>query len=64
MVLQPPERRHAIPSEVAPGFLLPLDGLEQRLEVSLAEAQRAVPLDELEEDRRAVADGLVKICSR
>src|SRR5262245_59884924 len=40
--------------QVPPTFLFPLDGFEQRLEVSLAEAERAVPLDQLEEDRRAV----------
>jgi len=44
--------------QVAALFLLSLDRLEQRLEVSLAEAERAVPLDELEEHRRAVADRL------
>ena len=38
--------------------LLALDGLEERLEVALAEAERAVPLDDLEEDRRAVAERL------
>src|SRR3954464_217290 len=45
-------------SEVAALLLLPLDRLEQRLEVALAEAERAVPLDELEEQGRAVADRL------
>ena len=45
-------------SQVAAQFLLPLDGLEQRLEVALAEAERAVPLDQLEEDRRPVAERL------
>ena len=40
-------------SEVAAALLLALDGLEERLEVALAEAERAVPLDQLEEDRRA-----------
>ena len=34
--------------------LLPLDRLEKRLEVALAEPLRAVPLDQLEEDRRPV----------
>src|SRR5436190_3465153 len=34
--------------------LLALDRLEQRLEVPVAEAARAVPLDHLEEERRAV----------
>src|SRR4051794_29201992 len=45
-------------SEVPPRGLLALDRLEQRLEVALAEAARAVPLDQLEEDRRAVAERL------
>src|SRR6478735_1241801 len=45
-------------SEVAALVLLALDRLEERLEVALAEAERAVPLDELEEDRRAVAERL------
>src|SRR5260370_37090397 len=43
-------------SEVAAQFLLALDRLEQRFEVALAEAERSVPLDELEEHRGAVAD--------
>src|SRR5680860_79532 len=43
------------PSEVAAGVLLALDGLEERPEVPLAEAQRPVPLDELEEHGRPVA---------
>src|SRR5262245_11863904 len=43
-------------SEVAASLLLALDRLEQRLEVPLAEAERAVALDQLEEDRRAVAN--------
>src|SRR5207244_6962714 len=38
--------------------LLALDRLEQRLEVALAEAARAVPLDHLEEEGRAVLRGL------
>src|SRR3954447_17317600 len=38
--------------------LLPLDCLEQRLEVAVAEAARAVALDHLEEERRAVLRGL------
>src|ERR1700735_2715334 len=46
------------PSEVAPPGLLALDCLEQRLEVALAEALRAVPLDQLEEHRRPVLHGL------
>src|SRR5687768_5319062 len=45
-------------SEVAAALLLALDRLEQGLEVALAEAERAVALDELEEDRRAVLHGL------
>jgi DNA-binding CsgD family transcriptional regulator len=44
--------------QVAAALLLALDGLEQRLEVALAEAERAVPLDQLEEHRRPVADRL------
>jgi hypothetical protein len=35
---------------------LPLDRLEQRLGVALREAERAVPLDQLEEDRGLVTD--------
>src|SRR5690606_35432740 len=45
-------------SQVAPLGLLPLDGLEQGLEVALAEAHGAVPLDEFEEHGRAVLDRL------
>src|SRR5579875_399544 len=41
----------------APG-LFAFDRLEQGLEVPLAEAHRAVPLDQLVEDRRAVFHGL------
>src|SRR5262245_9869478 len=41
-------------SQRPPPRLLALDGLEQRLEVALAEASRAVPLDDLEEQRRPV----------
>src|ERR671933_693016 len=44
--------------QVAALGLLALDRLEQRLEVAVAEAARAVALDDLEEDRRAVADRL------
>src|ERR1035441_382711 len=40
--------------EVAALGLLPLDRLEQRLEVPLAEPLRAVPLDQLEEYGRPV----------
>src|ERR1043165_7896352 len=45
-------------SEGAAALLVALDGLEQRLEVPLAEALRAPPLDDLEEHRRPVGDGL------
>src|SRR4051794_37238100 len=45
-------------SEVASALLFALDRLEQRLEVALAEAERAVALDQLEEDRGPVTDGL------
>src|SRR4051794_20461943 len=48
----------AATSQVPAKFLLALDRLEQRLEVSLAEAQRPVPLDELEEHGGPVADRL------
>src|SRR5689334_7463785 len=44
--------------QVPATFLLPLDGLEERLEVALAEAERAMPLDQLEEHRRPVLDRL------
>src|SRR3712207_4904261 len=44
--------------EVPSGGLLALDRLEQRLEVSLAEAAGAMALDDLEEDRRPVAERL------
>src|SRR5436309_8150650 len=44
--------------QVPPSLLLALQRLEQRLEVALAEATRAVPLDHLEEQRRAVANRL------
>src|SRR5207302_4209128 len=43
--------------KVAACGLLALDGLEQRLEVALAEALAPFPLDDLEEQRRAVGDG-------
>jgi predicted ATPase len=42
--------------QVSAPLLLALDRLEQRAEVPLAEAQRPVPLDELEEHGRAVPD--------
>src|SRR5581483_8890382 len=45
-------------SEVAAERLLALDRLEERLEVPVAEAARTVPLDHLEEERRAVLRGL------
>src|SRR3954451_18795043 len=45
-------------SEVSSPLLLALDRLEECLEVPLAEAARAVALDDLEEDRRPVADRL------
>src|SRR3954471_13538127 len=45
-------------SEVAAQLLLALDRLEEGLEVALAEAERAVSLDELVEDRGTVADRL------
>src|SRR6186713_741748 len=55
-----PARRSSISSlsEVAARLLLALDRLEQRLEVALAEAQRSVPLDQLEEHRRPVTERL------
>ena len=46
------------PSQVPAPGLLPLDRLEKRLEVSLAEPLRAVPLDQLEEHGRPVLDRL------
>src|SRR5690625_2112973 len=45
-------------SEVAAQLLLPLDRLEERLEVTHAEAQGTVPLDELVEHRWPVTDRL------
>src|SRR6476659_8500626 len=45
-------------SEVPAGVLLALDGLEEGLEVALAEAEGAVALDQLEEDRGTVAERL------
>src|SRR5207344_2203130 len=41
-------------SEVPTALLLALDGLEERLEVALAEPLRAVAFDQLEEHRRPV----------
>src|SRR5829696_2139306 len=46
------------PSEVPPRRLLALDRLEERLEVARAEAGGTVTLDDLEEDRRAIAERL------
>src|SRR5919107_1818333 len=45
-------------SEVAAPLLLALDRLEECLEVALAETERAVPLDQLEEHGGPVAGGL------
>src|SRR5215211_739470 len=42
--------------EVAALRLLPLDRLEQGLEVADAEATRTVPLDDLEEEDRSILD--------
>src|SRR5690606_40109531 len=54
--LPPPDparaRRHR--SQVAAPLLFPLQGLEQCLEVALAEPAGAVPLDQLEEEGRPV----------
>src|SRR5678816_2269627 len=44
--------------EVPPERLFALDGLEERLEVALAEALGALPLDDLVEHRRPVLDRL------
>src|SRR4051794_22223792 len=49
-------RRIVLQVPAAP--LFPLDGLEQRLEVARAKAPGALPLDDLEEDRRSVGDVL------
>src|SRR4051812_33503495 len=49
-----PNIRWLVPSQVAAQGLLALDRLEQRLEVAVAEAAGAVPLDHLEEHRRPV----------
>src|SRR6187551_2547186 len=46
--------------EIAAESLLALDRLEERLEVADPEAARAVALDHLEEERRAVLDDLRK----
>src|SRR5665811_138003 len=45
-------------SEVAALFLFAFESLKEGLEVALAEAERAVPLNEFEEYRGAVTDGL------
>src|SRR5439155_26077333 len=45
-------------SEIASPILLALDGFEERLEISLAEAARAFSLDDLEEHSRSVGDAL------
>src|SRR5574340_683589 len=50
-------RWHASPPtrlQIAAQRLVALDSLEQRLEVALAEAPRAFPLDDLEKDRRTI----------
>ena len=52
------------PNQRFPERLLALDRFEQRLEVALAEAAAALPLDDLEEHRRPILDRRVKICSR
>src|SRR5437867_813630 len=51
-----PGRRPKPRLEVSPPGLLDLDRLEQGLEVANAEAARAVPLDDLEEEGRPVLD--------
>src|SRR5215212_8748521 len=53
-----PSPRAPRASEVPPRGLLALDRLEQRLEVPLSEPAGAVALDDLEEDRRPVAERL------
>ncbi len=40
--------------KIAPPVLFPFDRLEEGLEVALAEAAGAVPLDDLEEDGRPI----------
>ena len=55
-----PHLHHVHTLEVASALLLALDGFEERLEVALAERARALALDDLVEDRRAVLDGLGK----
>src|SRR5258708_24000279 len=47
----PLARRNQLGREHAASILVFLDRLEQRLEIALAEAVVALPLDELEEDR-------------
>src|SRR5689334_372148 len=51
-------RRERTPLQVAAERLFSFDRLEQRLEVAVAEAARAVPLDHLEEDGGPVLRGL------
>src|SRR3984885_7216789 len=51
-------RRCRAASEVSAPRLLELDGLEQILEVALAESLRPVPFDHLEEHRRPVLNRL------
>src|SRR5688572_30812211 len=51
-------RERAAGSQISPQGLLALDRLEQRLEVPLPEAARALPLDDLVEHGGTVLDGL------
>ena len=44
--------------EIAPQGLFSLDRLEQCLEIAFSKPARAVPLDDLEEERRPVLGGL------
>src|SRR5919109_3345322 len=48
----------SVPLKVSPLLLFALDGLEQGLEVALAEAAGAVALNDLEEDGGPIADRL------
>src|SRR5258707_15889277 len=57
-VLRDPTDLARLRSECTAPALLQLDRLEECLEVSLAEAPRPVTLDDLEEEGRAVLDGL------
>src|SRR5262249_57635527 len=54
----PPLRSLPTCLQVAAQLLVPLDRLEECLEVAVPEAARPVALDDLEEQRRAVAEGL------